>query len=1342
MSTSCSCQPRNLGWTRRCAASDLLDVQGGYANFEAYSVSMVPTMLGNLVLKAIFQLRFTSPSIAAQFWIDSDQFVLATDPVNITVVRQPTQAAPGLALAIQPLLSVQDKDGMKAGWYAINPVRITATVCVAIDSIFGSYDEVGGRKGTPVFRCYDDVVDFCSVQEQTPLLLRPVIIPSPRLDVKGTLYADAEDGMVAFTDIRLDKWGTYRLRFDAPGFKPTFSDPFSVVTSAGVLLHVLVQPGGAVPGSALNVQPTIAMHDRGGNVVTAVSGFQLTASLTLPGGDSAAPAKLQTANDNTMLTVATMQYGVCAFQGLRVDTVGTYVMRFVGGGVTPVNSLQFRVDPSPPVRLRFATGPLGCRFGVPCATQPVIEMVDAGGNVADSSATISALWTPVSLGLCPAEKAGRTYASYKGRSIFDGLGLSTAAGAGSCDGRYTLIVSSEAAGLAPASWSGVIVSGDPVGLSVTVSPANAFPGLVWEVQTQGLLVDSLGRRVSSATAVVGASLLDCGGGTGCVLSSSSLIGTPSVTTTFGAVTFTDLRLDVQKTCYRVQLSSPPLASSITYAFDVQPSTFIAHVAVLTQPSDTTAGMAFPTQPVVSAMDKGANIMNSYSSSVSALVIFGDADVGGLLGTRTVQFKQGIGTFTNLQVNLAACCLALKFQVSSGLITGYSQNFCSHPAAPAKLAFSVSPSGALPGLPLQTQPVLAMLDSYDNPVTARTCRSGCSVLSANVTAELGPTAPLLGDTLVGFVGGVATFTSLRIDEAGTHALSFSTVSPFLLSPVGPTILTCVPAIDRATKLIIIQQPYGFAGTVAGRHISIQPRVAIADIGGNVITRASTVVSVALLGSVTGSWLRGTTNVATVDGIANFTDLRLGPSPDGPGLNLLLQFTSDPKCTSGADYCTSVNSVRFDMAGAVSSIKINTQPSSGVAGQVLPVMPSVSIYDASLRLYSYFGTAGPDVLYISLVNGTIVNGTDMTLFGNSSALYTNAKASWTDLYLNKAGDYVLRFSLTAVTNEFFTVDSVKITVNPANATSLRIGAQPQFASPGLAFGLAPSVSVVDMFGNIVTTWSRPIVARLNQGGVPSATLLRGTGSQVPVNGTAVFSSLGLNTSGNAWSITFSSDGVTGATTNPVNMSSGTRVFSLDLTSSMPLVSAGPGGMFDGFPFLFQPVVRLLDLGGNVIASGNTTNVMVSLVGGSGGAFNLSSASGSSFSSAPRGGIVAFTDLVISGWGNANGDLFLLFTHSLTYQGPNGTTLFENVSVQSAPISVSRNASVLSAATSPSSSNLGGQLLIKQPVIQIVDSKGVLVVNQWAGPTQITATLIATGNNKNPSEHVTQHFTVPSS
>lgn len=59
------------------------------------------------------------------------------------------------------------------------------------------------------------------------------------------------------------------------------------------------------------------------------------------------------------------------------------------------------------------------------------------------------------------------------------VGLSVVAGNGGCDGIFTLIA--EAEGLQILRSARISVSGDAVGLTTRISPAEVFPGACWNV---------------------------------------------------------------------------------------------------------------------------------------------------------------------------------------------------------------------------------------------------------------------------------------------------------------------------------------------------------------------------------------------------------------------------------------------------------------------------------------------------------------------------------------------------------------------------------------------------------------------------------------------------------------------------------------------------------------------------------------------------------------------------------------------------------------------------------------------------------------------------------------------
>src|SRR5206468_2816258 len=80
----------------------------------------------------------------------------------------------------------------------------------------------------------------------------------------------------------------------------------------------------------------------------------------------------------------------------------------------------------------------------------------------------------------------------------------------------------------------------------------------------------------------------------------------------------------------------------------------------------------------------------------------------------------------------------------------------------RLVFTTQPGGAQAGSPFATQPQVVAKDANKNTATSFTGAVTLAIKAGTGTAG----AQLTGDTTVTAVAGVATFTGLRIDQAGT------------------------------------------------------------------------------------------------------------------------------------------------------------------------------------------------------------------------------------------------------------------------------------------------------------------------------------------------------------------------------------------------------------------------------------------------------------------------------------------------------------------------------------------------------------------------------------------------
>ncbi len=181
---------------------------------------------------------------------------------------------------------------------------------------------------------------------------------------------------------------------------------------------------------------------------------------------------------------------------------------------------------------------------------------------------------------------------------------------------------------------------------------------------------------------------------------------------------------------------------------------------------------------------------------------------------------------------------------------------------SKAMITTHPSGAVNGVALTTQPVIRVTDASGNTVTSSTVNVVASIAS-------GTGGTLSGTTTVAAVNGVATFTNLVLSGTpGSFTLRFT-----------PTSLTAATSdsfalsVGAASKVMVTTQP---AGAFNGIEFSTQPVVKITDAGGNTIT-SSTANVVASIATGTGT-LSGTMTVAAVNGVANFTNLKITGTGD--------------------------------------------------------------------------------------------------------------------------------------------------------------------------------------------------------------------------------------------------------------------------------------------------------------------------------------------------------------------------------------------------------------------------------------------------------------------------------
>jgi len=198
----------------------------------------------------------------------------------------------------------------------------------------------------------------------------------------------------------------------------------------------------------------------------------------------------------------------------------------------------------------------------------------------------------------------------------------------------------------------------------------------------------------------------------------------------------------------------PIANLIVAAFAGQTVTAPAPAATHFTVSASTASTAGSTITVtVTALDASGNKVTGYTGTVRLT----SSDPAALLpANRTL--ASGVGTFTVTLKTAGSQSISATDTVTSS-ITGSAQVTVS-PASPSQLGFGQQPTSAVAGSVITPAVTVRVLDAYGNVVNTDSHDQVTLALGSNPAS-----GTLSGSATVTVSGGVATFSSLSINNAG-------------------------------------------------------------------------------------------------------------------------------------------------------------------------------------------------------------------------------------------------------------------------------------------------------------------------------------------------------------------------------------------------------------------------------------------------------------------------------------------------------------------------------------------------------------------------------------------------
>ena len=638
----------------------------------------------------------------------------------------------------------------------------------------------------------------------------------------------------------------------------------------------------------------------------------------------------------------------------------------------------------------------------------------------------------------------------------------------------------------------ITVTPGPAAVLVFIAqPASAGASAAMTPALQVAAHDAHGNRTTDFTgAVTVAIAANPGGGT--------LAGTTTVAALSGVATFADLVIDKSAPGYTLQATTAALSAALSAPIEIIPGMAVL-IEFAIPPGVTAAGGPITPSVAVTARDSLGNHATGFTADVT--VTLGTNPSGGLLsGTTTVTAIAGTATFVDLSIDRVGTGYTLV-ATTLGQTEVTSGAFDIVPGAADELAFTIHPVTTVAGIAIQPVEVRAQ-DAQGNTATA---------FAGSVTIAIGtnPSGGLLtGATTVTAAAGVASFTTLSINTAGTGYTLSATASG--VTTAGSVAFAITPA--AANHLVFTGQP---TATTAGITITAI-LVAARDGFGNPVPSFTGPVSVTIATGTgtSGASLAGTTAQPAVNALATFGDLSIDRS--GSGYQL----------TAAAAGVTSATSAAFAIhAGLASQLAFTVEPSTATAGSTITPQVEVTARDALGNVADAFTGA------IVVAIGSNPSGGN--LLGTTSVAASGGVASFADLMLDSAG---AGYTLTATASGITGATSLAFDVTSGQADQLVFTVQPANVTAGAAIAPAVEVTARDSLGNTVTSFTGDVALTITAGTGVSGATLAGTAIVPASAGVATFATLNIGLSGTRFQLSATSQGEAGATSDTFDVRPG--------------------------------------------------------------------------------------------------------------------------------------------------------------------------------------------------------------
>jgi hypothetical protein len=953
----------------------------------------------------------------------------------------------------------------------------------------------------------------------------------------STTSVAASGGVASFSNLIFDTPGSYTLRVSDGSLTGATSSSFTIAPGAASKLVITQSPTSGTAGQALGTALKVSVQDAFGNIVTSNTSTISLSVTTGPGGF---------ATGSTTSVAASA--GIASFSNLTFDTAGTYTLSVNDGGLTGATSGSFTVSPAAASKLAITQTPATGTAGLALGTF-VVAVEDAFGNVITSNT--STLTASVASGPAGFASGSTTsVAAAGGIASIGNLVINTA-------GRYTLSVSDGSLSGATSGSFGVTPA-TASKLAITQAPATGISGQALGTALTVAVEDAFGNVVTSNTSTLAVSVASGPG-------SFALGSTTDVAAANGVASFSNLIFDRAGT-YTLGVVDGALTGATSGGFTVSPAA-ASSLTIMRTPSSGTAGQALTPSLEVAVTDQFGNVITNDSSTISVAVASGPAGFASG-STSSAAVVSGVASFSNLMLNSSG---TYTLSLSDGSLSGATSGGITIGASVAtQLSITQEPTAGTAGQALGTALLVAVQNSSGNTVT-----SDSSTVTVSVTS--GPGGFASGSTTsVAAVNGVATFSNLLFNTAGTYTLSVGDGSL-----TGATTATITVSPGAASQLVITQSP---TAAVAGQTLSPGLAVAVEDAFGNLVASNSSTVTAYVSGGPANFVGSSVTSVAVVNGVATFNSLFLG------AVGSYTLGVSDGTLTRA-------NTGSFTVTpGAASQLFVSDAPVSGTAGQALDPGVAVVVEDACGNLVTSNAS-----ITLAVNNGPAGFASGSTL----TAAAVNGVVTFGNLILNAPGSYTLIASAPSLTSG----TSSTITINSGTENKLVVSRAPATGTAGQALGPAVTVTIENASGQTVAS-NASITLAVASG--PAGFIAGSTLTATAVNGVATFSNLILGAVG-SYTLIASGASVTSGVSTPITINAG-AASQLFVSDAPVMTTAGQ---------VFDPGVTVVveDAYGNSVTS-NASPITLSVSSGPGGF-----ASGSTLTATAVNGVAKFSNLMLN-------------------------------------------------------------------------------------------------------------------